>query len=150
MEKNNAIYYTMLVNILIISFFFLILQQFLNSCKREGLENSAGTYQNYPEDPLILGKQNAGNIEVLKQEIIEIPELKKRVTNLEEDVKLLNDQIQGLNQQNADAVSAFSSSTSNLTSTTGDSSGSNTTSSSTDISSSFGSGSGSDSLTTYF
>lgn len=160
MEKNNAIYYTMLVNILIIFFLFLILYQFFTSCKREGLENSAGTYQNYPDDPLILGKQNAGNIEVLKQEIQEIPELKRRVTNLEEDVKVLNEQIQGLNQQNAEAVTSFSSSTSNLTSGTGEEGANSTAADSSSSSSSssmnpFGSStsgtdSGSNSLTTYF
>jgi hypothetical protein len=77
---------------------------------------------------------NAGNIEVLKQEIQEIPELKKRVSNLEEDVKLLNEQIQGLNQQNAEAVNSFSSNITGLTSgeSEGDTTGSGTGTTATD------------------
>jgi hypothetical protein len=105
----------MIVNLLIVFFFLLLLYQFLTSCKREGLENSAGTYKDYPEDPLILGKQNAGNIEVLKKEVDQIPEIKNRINTLEEDIKILNEQIIGLNEQNAEAVSSFSTTTDMLT-----------------------------------
>jgi hypothetical protein len=105
----------MIVNLLIIFFFLLLLYQFLTSCKREGLENSAGTYKDYPEDPLILGKTNAGNIEVLRKEVEQIPEIKNRINILEEDVKILNEQIIGLNEQNAEAVSSFSKTTDMLT-----------------------------------
>jgi hypothetical protein len=105
----------MIVNLLIVFFFLLLLYQFLTSCKREGLENSAGTYKDYPEDPLILGKQNAGNIEVLRKEVEQIPEIKNRINILEEDVKILNEQIIGLNEQNAEAVSSFSKTTDMLT-----------------------------------
>jgi len=105
----------MIVNLLIVFFFLLLLYQFLTSCKREGLENSAGTYKDYPEDPLILGKQNAGNIEVLRKEVEQIPEIKNRINTLEEDIKILNEQIIGLNEQNAEAVSSFSKTTDMLT-----------------------------------
>jgi len=105
----------MIVNLLIVFFFLLLLYQFLTSCKREGLENSAGTYKDYPEDPLILGKTNAGNIEVLRKEVEQIPEIKNRINILEEDVKILNEQIIGLNEQNAEAVSSFSKTTDMLT-----------------------------------
>jgi len=105
----------MIVNLLIVFFFLLLLYQFLTSCKREGLENSAGTYKDYPEDPLILGKQNAGNIEVLRKEVEQIPEIKNRINTLEEDIKILNEQIIGLNEQNAEAVSSFSTTTDMLT-----------------------------------
>jgi hypothetical protein len=107
----------MLVNILIIIFFLLIFYQILDCFNyKEGLENSAGTYQNYPEDPLILGRQNAGNIEVLKQEIVSIPDMKKDINDLKDHVKLLDEQIQGLNEQNAKAVQSFGSSADMLTS----------------------------------
>jgi TolA-binding protein len=112
----------MLVNILIIIFSILLISQtldYFNSMMREGLENSKGSYQNYPDDPLILGRVNAGNIEVLKEEIVQIPDMKNRINKLEEDVKVLNDQIQGLNQQNVDAVNSFSGSTSSLTGASG-------------------------------
>jgi TolA-binding protein len=129
----------MLVNILIFLFFLLILYQFLHSCQfknKEGLENSAGSYQNYPDDPLILGKQNAGNIEVLKKEVEEIPEMKRRIDKLEEDVKIMTDQLQGIQEQNATAVSSFSETQNMLTSPDGensditDSTGTSTSSSS--------------------
>jgi len=155
----------MLVNILIIIFFLLIFYQFLNSFNyKEGVENSAGTYQNYPEDPLILGKQNAGNIEVLKQEIVSIPDMKKDINDLKDHVKLLDEQIQGLNEQNAKAVQSFGSSADMLTSdssssedpttsnssssfgsfggSSGDSSGDQTTSNSSSSFGSFGTSSG--------
>ena len=110
----------MLVNLLILFFFSLLLYQFLNSCKREGLENSAGTYKDYPDDPLILGKQNAGNIEVLKKEVDQIPDMKNRINSLEEDIKIINEQIIGLNEQNAEAVNSFSDKTSMLTGADGE------------------------------
>jgi hypothetical protein len=36
------------------------------------IEGATGKYQAYPDDPLILAKKNAANIEVLKQKIDEI------------------------------------------------------------------------------
>ncbi len=113
----------MLVNILIILFLILIFYQiykFLASKNiKEGVENSSGKYESYPDDPLILAKQNAGNIEVLKTEITQIPDMKTRIDNLEEDVKVLNEQIEGLNAQNTEAVNSFGGATGSLTSEDG-------------------------------
>jgi len=108
----------MLINILIFLFFLLILYQYLDSFKiREGIENSSVSYENYSDDPLILAKQNAGNIEFLKKEVEEIPEMKRKIDKLEEDVQILNDQLQGIQEQNSEAVSSFSKTQNMLTST---------------------------------
>jgi hypothetical protein len=83
----------MLVNILIIFFCFLIIFQiflanFGNSVI-EGLENKPSNtvssdqqYQSYPEDPLILSKQNAANIDFLKGRVDEVMGLKQEVTDI--------------------------------------------------------------------
>jgi prefoldin subunit 5 len=94
------------------------LYQYLDSFKiREGIENSSVSYENYSDDPLILAKQNAGNIEFLKKEVEEIPEMKRKIDKLEEDVQILNDQLQGIQEQNSEAVSSFSKTQNMLTST---------------------------------
>ena len=85
----------MLVNILITFFCFLIIFQiflanFGNSVI-EGLENKSSNtnsstsnqeYQGYPEDPLILSKQNAANIDFLKGRVDEVMGLKQEVTDI--------------------------------------------------------------------
>ena len=105
----------MLVNILIIFFLFLIIYQFLAPSLREGLETTPGPYMEYPNDPMILGKQNAGNIEVLRTEVQKVSTLEPRVLQLETDVKNLNEQLAGIQQQNSEAVSSFGSSVGGLT-----------------------------------
>jgi hypothetical protein len=105
----------MLVNLLILFFFFLIVYQFLASSMREGLETAPGPYMEYPNDPMILGKQNAGNIEVLRAEVQKVSTLEPRVLQLETDVKNLNEQLAGIQQQNAEAVSSFGDSMGGLT-----------------------------------
>ena len=100
----------MLINILIIFFLFLIIYQFLASSVREGLETAPGPFMEYPDDPMILGKQNAGNIEVLRAEVQKVSTLDPRVTQLETDVKNLNEQLAAIQEQNAEAVSSFGNS----------------------------------------
>ena len=104
----------MLVNILIIFFLFLIIYQFLAPSFKEGLETAPGPYMEYPDDPMILGKQNAGNIEVLRTEVQNVTTLEPRVLQLETDVKNLNEQLAGIQQQNSEAVSSFGNSTGEL------------------------------------
>lgn len=59
----------------------------------EGLENG-GTYKEYDsEDPLILGKQNAGNIEVLRTRMDEILALKQEVTDMSLNMVKMSGQI---------------------------------------------------------
>jgi hypothetical protein len=108
----------MLLNLLIIFFLFLILYQFLAPSLREGLETAPGPYMEYPNDPMILGKQNAGNIEVLRAEVQKVTTLEPRVVQLETDVKNLNEQLAGIQQQNSEAVSSFGNSVGGLTGAT--------------------------------
>ena len=42
------------------------------------IEGATGEYQNYPDDPLILAKTNAANIDVLKKKMDEITTLSKQ------------------------------------------------------------------------
>ena len=105
----------MLVNLLIIFFLFLIVYQFLAPSFKEGLETAPGPYMEYPNDPMILGKQNAGNIEVLRAEVQKVSTLEPRVLQLETDVKNLNEQLAGIQQQNSEAVSSFGDSMGGLT-----------------------------------
>ena len=105
----------MLVNLLILFFLFLIVYQFLAPSMREGLETAPGPYMEYPNDPMILGKQNAGNIEVLRAEVQKVSTLEPRVLQLETDVKNLNEQLAGIQQQNSESVSSFGNSMGGLT-----------------------------------
>ena len=95
------------VIILIILFSFLIIYQFLN-LTIEGLENSAASttstkeYQNYSDDTLILAKQNAANIEFLKNQMSEIKGYNQTVIDLSNNYVDLYNQVQGLSQQQID------------------------------------------------
>jgi hypothetical protein len=101
------------VIILIILFSFLIIYQFLN-LTIEGLENSTAStasttsttstkeYQNYSDDPLILAKQNAANIEFLKNQMSEIKSYNQTVIDLSNNYVDLYNQVQGLSQQQID------------------------------------------------
>ena len=87
----------MLIKILIGFFIFLIgYQLFLALFKKsdliEGLENT--DYKNYDDDPLILAKKNAGNIEVLKERIDKIDATKDEMKN--EIQKKIKDEIGSL------------------------------------------------------
>jgi hypothetical protein len=79
--------------------------QFLN-LTIEGLENTSTTptkeYQNYSDDPLILAKQNAANIEFLKNEMSEIKGYNQTVIDLSNNYVDLYNQVQGLSQQQID------------------------------------------------
>jgi len=95
------------VIILIILFSFLIIYQFLN-LTIEGLENSTASttstkeYQNYSDDTLILAKQNAANIEFLKNQMSEIKGYNQTVIDLSNNYVDLYNQVQGLSQQQID------------------------------------------------
>lgn len=93
-------------NILIIVFFYLVLYSiYLEWNKREGLTNSpTAVYKNYPitnDNALILSQQNAGNIAFLKDQVDEIPVLKKRVDDLTTQMETVNTQLYGLAKQQA-------------------------------------------------
>jgi hypothetical protein len=73
-----------LVIILICCFVVLIIYQIFLAPTMEGFEE-------YSNDPLILGKQNAGNIKVLRDQIKGLMGVEKRVNNIEQQVKGLID-----------------------------------------------------------
>lgn len=90
------------INCLILFFILLIMYQiFLAYFKIvEGLQNQ--TYQPYdtnnPSNALILAQQNAGNIEVLKQQIDSVMGLNKEVNDISGNVATLQDQVNGIVQ----------------------------------------------------
>jgi len=101
----------LLVNILIIFFIILLFYQIyiqnFGAGLLEGLEN-VPTYQPYdlnnPNNALILAQQNAGNIDVLKKQIDEIQGMKKEVIDMSLNLISVNQQIQGLIQQQQQAA----------------------------------------------
>lgn len=99
-----------IVNIGIVFFILLILYQiFANVGEIEGMENTSTTaeYQDYnQDDPLILSKQNAANIDVLKGRVDELGDVKKKVDDLGLNVDNINDQILQLMQQQEDLINS--------------------------------------------
>jgi ABC-type transporter Mla subunit MlaD len=70
----------MIIQVVTIFFILLILVSFVRALTKPKLiEGAVGTYQVYAEDPLILAKKNAANIEVLKQSIDEISGITQQV-----------------------------------------------------------------------
>ena len=95
----------LLLNLLIIFFIFLILYQLFSyilenhSKFREGMDGDSSTYQDYNDnDPLILSKQNAGNISYLKQRLDNLEPLIPMVADLSTNMVNLNDQMIALTQ----------------------------------------------------
>jgi len=77
--------------------------------------NSLKEYKPYnlndPNNALILAQQNAGNIEVLKGRIDTLDGVNKRVDNLEQSVELMQTQLDGLVQQQANFAQDIAGST---------------------------------------
>jgi len=68
------------VQIITMFFTLLILFSFIKNLTKQSLiEGATGTYQPYSDDPLILAKKNAANIEVLKQQVDEISGISSQV-----------------------------------------------------------------------
>jgi len=81
---------TTIINILICFFVVLITYQlFLAPTIIEG-------YQEYSSDPLILGKQNAGNIQVLREQINSLMGLNDTVKKTNKRVDDVEKQVKGL------------------------------------------------------
>jgi hypothetical protein len=102
-----------IINILILFFFFLIFSQIIQLNIIEGMEtsqtktndytNSNTEYKSYDgDDPLILSKQNAGNIEYLKQRMNGIEDLNSQVQDLSANLTTLQEQVTGLIQTQED------------------------------------------------
>lgn len=122
-----------LVNILILFFTILVIYQiFLASFGNsiiEGLtsDNTNNTeYKPYntndPNNALILAQQNAGNISVLHQQMIELNGLNQQVQDLSGNVTTLQEQVTNLvNSQNDYASQMTPSKAPDITGTTSDS-----------------------------
>jgi uncharacterized coiled-coil protein SlyX len=97
-----------LIYLLIVVFVLLLSYQIVISVFQnkliEGLENSSGEYQDYGNDPLILAKQNAGNIEVLRKRVDTLDGLNTKVNDMQININSMQQQIDGLVQQQADLV----------------------------------------------
>lgn len=84
---------TILIKALIIFFAGLIIYQISNYTIIEGATTQ---FQNYSEDALILSKQNAGNIQVLKGRLDSLSGLDAKIDKTNADVKQLQEQVKGL------------------------------------------------------
>jgi TolA-binding protein len=125
------------LNLLIVIFVLLIGTQIFLAYSGniiEGLDNNNGTtdsnsnYQEYNgNDALILSKQNAANIQFLKQQFDGINGLQGEVNDLSGNVASLQTQVDGLVQSQQDYTNNVTSSNSEL-STSYDDSADNTTS----------------------
>lgn len=93
---------SLIINLLI-GFFSLLLfyQLFIkNTCScKEGLEQQQ-KFQEYDQnDALILGKKNAGNIEVLREQVNDLSGVRQQVSDLSNNVSLLEDKVVTLMEQ---------------------------------------------------
>jgi len=104
----------MLVRILILFFLLLIIYQIILAISgnlREGLENTNtnnSSYKEYdtkgPSGANILAEQNAGNIAYLKQRLDELMDLKGTVMDVCGNIIQLQQQVNGLVQQQSNAM----------------------------------------------
>jgi len=104
----------MLVRILILFFLLLIIYQIILAISgnlREGLENTNtnnSSYKEYdtkgPSGANILAEQNAGNIAYLKQRLDELMDLKGTVMDVCGNIVQLQQQVNGLVQQQSNAM----------------------------------------------
>jgi hypothetical protein len=123
------------LNLLIVIFVLLIGTQIflaysgniIEGLDNNGSSNSSGNYQEYNgNDPLILSKQNAANIQFLKQQFDGINGLQGEVTDLSSNVAALQTQVDGLVQSQQDYTNNITSSNSELSTSYDDSSNTDT------------------------
>jgi hypothetical protein len=95
-----------IINLLIIIFIILIISQIFlahfSDSIIEGLENYKEYDTNDPNNVMILAQQNAGNIEVLKQEFEKISGLKQQVDDISGNMVNLTKQVDDLVQAQED------------------------------------------------
>ena len=95
-----------IINLLIIIFIILIIYQIFlahfSDNLVEGLENYKEYDTNDPNNVMILAQQNAGNIEVLKQEFEKISGLKQQVDDISGNMVNLTKQVDDLVQAQQD------------------------------------------------
>ena len=87
-----------IINLLILFFVSLIFIQLFLAPSIEGM--TPGVFQPYdtnnPNNALILAQQNAGNIQVLKQQIDDLSSLKANVKQNATDIENLRKQVEGI------------------------------------------------------
>ena len=95
-----------IINLLIIIFILLMTYQIFlahfSDSIIEGLENYKEYDTNDPNNVMILAQQNAGNIEVLKQEFEKVSGLKQQVDDISGNMINLTKQVDDLVQAQAD------------------------------------------------
>jgi methyl-accepting chemotaxis protein len=117
-----------ILNLLIVFFVLLIGAQIFLAYSGniiEGLDNNndSKSYQEYNgNDALILSKQNAANIQFLKQQYDGINGLQNEVNDLSSNVAALQTQVDGLVQSQQDYTNNVTSSNSELSTSYNDSS----------------------------
>ena len=97
----------LLIYFLIVFFISLFIYQIILACYPnsliEGMETNSKdkdkTYKDYPADPLILGKQNAGNIEYLKSQVDTLSSNTTDINQMETTISSLQDQVNELSTQ---------------------------------------------------
>ena len=83
------LFMTILIYVLIFLFAFLLLYRV-----KEGMESGTTTYQPYdPNNPTILAQQNAGNIQILKDQMDELRGIKKEVQDISGNLSTLTEQV---------------------------------------------------------
>ena len=100
----------LIVYFAIISMLLIMCYSLLNVNVKEGLENNDATanasYKPYnlndPNNALILGQQNAGNIEYLKSRVEDLSGIKEQVNNIQQNMNSMQSQIDSLVQQQSD------------------------------------------------
>ena len=108
----------LLINILVLFFTILLIYQvFINEKLIEGLDNQ-NTYQSYDtnnsDNALILAQQNAGNIQVLKQQLDSLTLLPQQFQDLSHNFDKLQEEVDQINAAQADYVSKMND-TQNIT-----------------------------------
>jgi|LauGreDrversion4_2_1035121.scaffolds.fasta_scaffold16369_6 hypothetical protein len=86
-------------------FIYQIILAFYPNSIIEGMEtkdkdkDKGKKYEEYPTDPLILGKQNAGNIEYLKGQLDNLSSTTTDINQMETTISSLQDQVNELSNQ---------------------------------------------------
>jgi hypothetical protein len=102
---------------LLIAFFSLLIiyQLFLEHFTNQLIEGMDNTYQNYntndPNNVMILAQQNAGNIQVLKQQLDTLLSLDQEVKDISGNVVLLQQQVNDLVQAQQNYVTQMAPAT---------------------------------------
>ena len=93
------IFITGLIFLQLYNYYFAIITENMDT---NNIETEDEGYKEYYPDALILAKQNAGNIKVLKDKIDNIPEVKNQVDNMQNEINEINSQIEQLLEQQQD------------------------------------------------